>query len=597
MGRGFFVALASRRGDRAADHLAELVASRIEAETDWTSRRGLDGLRLWTGGCAPLSVQCTPEALVIGDLFDGGGRPTRPPLSSDPRTAADAGRALARHAWGRYVALLTDRPSGGVAAFRDPSGFVECLFWAVEDGVHLVTSDFCALPPWLRPRRLAMNWDRIAGVAARPAACTTESLFDDIQSAEPGGLVWVTGGPPDLLWSPAAFTGPAPAPLQAGEVVASVDRATAALCGAHDVLLAELSGGLDSAIVAASVKAAGLTGRVAQWLNRRGGRPESDEQIYAQAVCSALGVELTAFPKPWRPLTEQDLRETARTFHPSVTAMDAGSDHDAVERLRATGATALLSGQGGDAVFFQMPSCSVLADAVRLAGPSALVSSLPVNVARRTRRSVWEVLAEASRELRGNTRAPQVSSFVTAEVRALAGGNEHAWVRAARARGVPPAKRLQIEAIANCHIYHDESRRAQVADLLFPLLAQPVVELCLSIPAPDLAGGAFDRPFARLAFADRLPEVVRLRRDKGNMSAFFGRLIAASLETLRPHLLDGCLAGAGVLDRVALGRLLDPEALMRDPRVTELLWAAALESWVRYWQGQAPDSAAAPRRR
>jgi hypothetical protein len=76
-------------------------------------------------------------------------------------------------------------------------------------------------------------------------------------------------------------------------------------------------------------------------------------------------------------------------------------------------------------------------------------------------------------------------------------------------------------------------------------------------------------------------------------------MVAMSLEFLRPHLLDGCLCEAGLLDRGRLDRMLDPAALIwgEAGAPTDVLIAAAVESWVRHWQGRLPDSPAAPRPR
>ena len=131
--------------------------------------------------------------------------------------------------------------------------------------------------------------------------------------------------------------------------------------------------------------------------------------------------------------------------------------------------------------------------------------------------------------------------------------------------------------------------------MIYPLLAQPIIELCLSLPVELLAGGPDDRPFARAALASRVPDVVRQRRSKGSLTAYFARLLAASRDALLPFLADGCLADAGLLDRAAIARHLDPTQLIWAPRPAELLTAAAVEAWARYWQGRAPDSPHAQR--
>ena len=163
------------------------------------------------------------------------------------------------------------------------------------------------------------------------------------------------------------------------------------------------------------------------------------------------------------------------------------------------------------------------------------------------------------------------------------------------ARNAAPGKRLQVRALANCQLYSGDCRAGRAGELVSPLLAQPVVELCLAIPSPILAGGDHDRAFAREAFADHLPDLVRLRRAKGAMTNHYARWVARSLDVLRPHLLDGRLCAAGLIDRTALEQALDPQQLIRSPQSAAIFSAAMVESWVAHWQGQVPDSPLAVR--
>ena len=115
-------------------------------------------------------------------------------------------------------------------------------------------------------------------------------------------------------------------------------------------------------------------------------------------------------------------------------------------------------------------------------------------------------------------------------------------------------------------------------------MSPPVVEHCLSIPAPPLAIGEVDRPFARAAFADRLPPENLTRRAKGDVTVFFSKSLAASLPALRPYLLEGRLAGAGLIDPAKLEPLLHPEPMIWRDSVGEVMLAAYLEAWVRTWE-------------
>jgi asparagine synthase (glutamine-hydrolysing) len=134
-------------------------------------------------------------------------------------------------------------------------------------------------------------------------------------------------------------------------------------------------------------------------------------------------------------------------------------------------------------------------------------------------------------------------------------------------------------------------------DLIHPLLAQPMIELCLAIPSFELVRGGRDRALAREAFAAWLPPAVVQRRSKGGLFSWYARLAAASAPALRAHLLDGVLAGAGLLDRAAVEAALDPDDLIRTGDGVDLIAAAAVESWVRHWQTRIPDAAGAARPR
>lgn len=501
--------------------------------------------------------------------------------------------------WGRYVAILADRPSGGTSVLRDPSGLLEALTWRTQDGDHVVSSDPFGLPEGLRPPWPSLNWDRITAYVGLLSAATTEPLFDGLTAIGPGELHDLASGGAELIWRPSTF---AAAPLDAvdgvaEELVRRVDACTAALVEPHAKVLMALSGGLDSSIVAASLAAVGAGPKVACWLNRAGDRRDGDERTYARAVTDRLGMPLTAVAKPLTPLEPGDLAEIGRFFWPAINAVDPARDRDELARLRSRHATGLVSGDGGDAVFLQAPHAAIWDDLYGREGLRALFSPVLADVARRSRQSVWRVLAQAHALRRGRTPPTMAPSrFATRRVRETVQANRHRWVDDAHAAGVPAGKRLQIQAIANCQVFRGESRRAREADLIFPLLAQPVVELCLRIPTPVLAGAAYDRAFARSAFADRLPLEVRDRRGKGNLAGYFSRLVAASLPTLRPYLIEGCLAEAGVLDRDRLNAALDPAQLLHGTRGNELLILCAVEAWVRYWQTRMPDTLGAARR-
>jgi asparagine synthase (glutamine-hydrolysing) len=610
MSRRDFIALAWPCQAHDASGRAQTLATRLQAEGGWRRAGATERLIVWTRAAAPLPVHALPGGggFVVGDLFPMPGAPAQRAVFDDPRIGfgppGETAHHLSRAFWGRYAALIHGPSGGGVSVYRDPSGLLECMTWSLGDGVDVITSDLLETPVWLRPPRAFLNWDRIALAVAAPSVATTPSLLDDIEVVGPGERLEICDGPRgrEAIWTPAGHAGVTRADLGEieDEVVRRVDLCTSALVRGHDRVIVELSGGLDSSILAGAVGATGLSAKVAQWVNYLDQHPGADERAFARSVTERLGVELTIARKSPAALTEADLAELGPQFRPAIGGADAHRDREEAQRLRQAGATAILSGQGGDGAFFQFPSPLVVADEVRRRGWSTLSWPIVADVARRTHQSVWNILRDVRAALRGaDLRPSPVSALLTPQTRAFAEGAEHEWVREARNRGLPPGKVLHVQGIAVTHVYGGPSRRLQQADILLPLFAQPVLELCLSIPTPDLAGGSYDRPFARNAFAARLPPAVLNRRTKGALSGYFAQLVANSLDTLRPYLLDGCLCDAGVLDRALLDQVLDPQQLIgaHGLAATDVLTAATAEAWVRHWQGRTPDSLQAGRHR
>lgn len=605
--RPAYVALAY--SPNAPDSVAKAtdVQQRLRASGEWTCSGALAGLQVWIRPerSPPVLSLRGGSGFLLGDLFPSPGHLLRAGDSHEPsewREPIDLARWLVRSRWGRYVAIIRPRDGGPPAVLRDPSGMLNAMAWTLGDGLDVVASEMTHVPGWLQPRWPFLNWDRITSFVAVPTAMTTEALVDDVNVVAPGELLSLGPGAPTsaVIWTPAeqAKNGATDLSEAAEEVVRRVDACTRDLVGLYDRVVMELSGGLDSSIVAGALGATGMSHRVAEWLNYVDDRPEANESAFARAVTDGLGVDLTT-PRDWAtPLDLLSLRELSTEFWPAIGGMDAGRDRDELQRLRSVGAGAMVSGQGGDGAFFQFPSALVIADEFTRRGARTLASPILGAVARRTRQSVWGVLGQVLASRRGRERRPGVTSLLLTPAAAeWAGRAEHRWVRDARSRGLPPGKVLHIQGIAVTHLYRGPSRRLSAADIILPLFAQPVLEHCLSIAVPDLAGESYDRPFARRAFADRLPAKVLNRRTKGDMSTYYARFVTSSLATLRPYLLEGCLCEARILDREILDRTLDPQQLISGPpgAAVNILNAAAVEAWVRHWQTRVPDATTAGR--
>lgn len=349
MTRRAFLTLSWCGGDAGSAGRADEFGARL-AKDGWRARAKTDRLAVWTRDATWPTVTRLGGGVVVGSVHARPGGAAWPPApgaaASDPIAVA---RRLAAEAWGAYVAILPPPTRDPAAVFRDPSGALGCVTWGLGDSLHLVTDDLATVPGWLWPRRMALDWNRIAAVLAAPTAGTTDPLFDDMTGVGPGQLRTLGADRPAVaIWSPFAFARDAGPDLPAigEELVRRVDTAVETLVGGHDRVVMELSGGLDSSILAGAIGATALSGRVTHWLNYRDGRPEADEARFARAVTERLGVPLHEQPKTFEPVEAEALREIGRFSRPAIGAVDAMRDRFETELLRQAGATAIVSGQG-----------------------------------------------------------------------------------------------------------------------------------------------------------------------------------------------------------------------------------------------------------
>jgi asparagine synthase (glutamine-hydrolysing) len=560
----------------------------------WFRSHRVGRLEVWSRSERPATVVwCEASAAVV--IGRSIRRSARGECKADQAVVARA-QALCARVWGAYVAIFQDGAPRGIWAFRDPSGALDAVAWKRGE-LQVLASGVADLPRSLWPDRFALDWDVIADHVARPISISARSALSGIEALTPGTLHRLDDVKTcHAIWRPSQWA-PQSAEVEpdlAERLVETMCGVVGALAGDHPTILCEASGGLDSSIVLAGMVASGLSGRVAGLLNYVGDRPESDEGRWAGLLADQWRLPLQVGVRELSPFDpEQDFALLAGDVRPPVSALDTWRDRDTADRLRASGATALVTGMGGDAALFQMPTALILADLWRARGVSGAGDPIVGELARWLRRSIWSIGGEALRHAR---RPPaQRFAFLGPRARGLPRAAAHPWLEDLSM--VPPAKQLQIEGFAALQRTSGRNRRAMAAEVIHPLMSQPVMELCLSIPSWVQVRGGRDRGLAREAFRPLLPADVVDRRSKGALTSHFSRRVAASLDALRPHLLDGVLASAGVLDRRAMEAALDADSLLWRADGLDLIMAAAVESWVRHWQRYVPDSLSAPRDR
>lgn len=580
---GHYLLVVRRPDDAAAEALSAALAdlARTAALTVWDLNRNA-----WLavdGPHAPKTLEVGPWTL-IGDVFNRQ-RPVLPRTRPEDPWAYE--RKLVARFWGRYVGVRFSRDHQLSAILRDPSGALECIAWS-QDGLTIVASD---APDWL-VRKLRPPWrinvERLDQALRNPLMSSGPLLIDGPVAIDPGTVQPVPlEGPAHPIWRPADIAcrslEPTPALEDAARLLRdAIDEAVTGLAGASGPVAAEVSGGLDSSLVASSlVQSSPAT--VTLWLSAYGATPEADERLYVAALAAALGIDPLCVPHATGPMTEAWLERTSRGLRPGVNALDRPHDMDWAARLGPAGVRALMTGKGGDSILLQRSTADVFTDSWRARGWRALLSPDVPRLAATNEISVWSMIREARRHGREGSRLPvRDEGFLTARPDGPSDAPPvHPWLADCEAFG--PAKTMQIAGVLDSVSRHGPSMLTEAVDVRHPLCAQPVIEACLALPTPLLTHGGRDRGLARHAFRERLPAAILDRRSKGDMTRIYGRMILDNLGVLRPWLLDGRLAALGIIDRAAADRLLTRESLIWRGYYSSIIVAAAFEGWVRAW--------------
>lgn len=527
------------------------------------------------------------HSFLAGTLFDGAAPAD---LSSiEPQGDLRATCAfLARKRWGRYT-LLDQSPGalGHLAVFPDPIGMRTPSTW-VHAGVRIVATDPV---PWLRqapPSDFGIDWIALGRLVAHSALIGDIDLLTGVTMLEAGVLTHMspTGFSRDRLWHPRDYcTAKRPAiATDSAEVLRLVDACVSAWTHGAAPQMVELSGGLDSAIVAASL---------AQWtsapipaFNFHADDLAGDERRYARETAQRLDLAYEEVALTPRSLCEADFTDLAVGTRPGIGSGSLFHDRWLANRAKSLGMRALFTGRGGDALFFQHPTPAIAGD-LWPKGPPGALGRLE-SIARWTQTPIWSVARHALFRGHGGRFDFPASPFAT-QVERVAPDR---WI--GDLRGLPAAKRLQIAGLAADRSAFGPSCCSATMDVFHPLLSQPLIEYMLGQSAMILTDGRRDRALARAAFADRLPEAMIARRGKGSLTVFFGRTLAQSSAFLQSQLLDGVLANAGLLNRAVLERAIDRDMLMQEDCYSALLGLLMIEHWARYWIGFVQSAASPP---
>lgn len=567
--------------DRSPSERVARFAQVMQADHNLSVLHERSGLAVFGVSGAPHLVLPDNGGVIWGHLFNRGSGWT-PAVATQNGLDAPVETFVAA-CWGGYLAIRTSL--GVTEILRDPSGEVPC-YHATVDGTHVFTS---------RPHLLfdagllacELDWTIVAQALAWRDLRPARTALRGVSELQPGMAARLSGDRLETrcVWSPWSFTEENPDLREPAAAVHAV-RETATFCltawaGSFRKPIVEVSGGLDSAIVAAIVRQSNEAPLCLTFAPIPG---DPDETPYARAVASHLGLPLET-----RVLDLADVDVTwsdARLLpRPCARNFAQALDRPSARLAAATGADAFFSGGGGDNVFGYSQSIAPVLDRLARQGFGSGALATVNDVARIAQTDIWQVLLRVVRrrlrprpkplwKLRANFLAPGVAASLP-----LPFG--HPWVEPPA--GSLPGKHAHVMSLIGVQNHVECFGRLDLGPLVFPLLSQPLMELCLSIPSWAWVAGGRNRAIARDAFADLLPASVIARQSKGAFDGFAVRLIDASRDVLRSMLLDGALARHGLINKDAVARALDGRD-QDDEAIVQILAFADVEAWVRAWE-------------
>jgi asparagine synthase (glutamine-hydrolysing) len=509
---------------------------------------------------------------------------------------------------GMFAIALWDAPRGRLVLARDRLGKKPLVWTRLSDGTFAFASELKALhalPGFVREPDLAAL-DAYLALQYVPG---TRTGLRGVHRLEPGTLLVVEGDvqTAERHWEPRIDPDPRSDELWLERVRAEVTSAVRKRLAADVPLGALVSGGIDSAIVVASMAQA--SSEPVRTFTVGFSDERYDERPYARAVAER-----------WSTRHEEIVLEpdAAATLPRLAAAFDEPLGDEAALPLfliceaAHRSVTVALVGDGGDESFagYERYAAMTLADRVPLPSPIAgagarVLRALPAG--RNERRSGTfraARLLEAAAAPRAERYGELMQVFTLAQRADLWTDDAKEQIGALTSPGFllgpapgPKTTGLQLLDLAT-YLPGDLLPKSDIAsmahslELRSPLLDHRVVELGLSLPDSLKQRGRTGKIALRRAFAAELPPIVA-ERGKSGFGVPLARWFREDLRPLaRELLLDDRARGRGWFRQSAVERLLDEHAAGRADHGHRLWTLVMLELWQRTHVDAAQSGAA-----
>lgn len=490
---------------------------------------------------------------------------------------------LLKEYWGSYIALFFDEQRAQI--LRDPSASQECL-WFNDKNRRLVFSDVNALYK-NTINRFNINLEYVAANLYLGRLNNNKSALKNVFNLKPGYILDIESCRIKQIWSPIQFVHSIEKnpdiknlELRLKETIIDCIKAWA---DTYDSVLLNLSGGLDSCVVALCIKLFSKTTLNA--LNISFDSVAGDEVKFAKELCDKFDIPLSIFK-----LTNSKikLRDKFKIFPPQHRPLKYGLGFECLEEeellLKEKNIQAIFSGCGGDALFQSRNSSFISQDYFKEKGFKGLFN-VSRRVAELTDRTVWDLYLNSilSKYLKGRKYLYEGSinkNLIHKKYSNIIDNDtvSHPWHE--QIQNLNNGKKFQISGLVDTENFYTYRKTSEYVDIIHPLLSQPIIELCLSIPSYILTPNLINRGLLRSSFKSFLPESIILRRSKGKIGNYYDELIKFNYEDICTELQNGNLIDSEILSKEWLKHNLVKGKSDQDIRM-QLFQLLTMESWFK----------------
>ena len=604
-----YVALSWNVEDKdQSEHAERFSRALTSSSRDWKSVYEASGLKVYhathPGGAFRAYVLKHDTGVIVGRVFSKGSNEhiSRSVTEFDYRESNAISRSNGRHLvenyWGQYVAFLSGREHNHRHILRDPSGGMHC-FMTKKLGVHIILSDVDDYT-YLNSVPSSIDWHHITAFFMHMTLVTNTTGFKDVTQVYAGECVKLVGDEKpsrSFYWNPVN--------VYEADSVESVEEARLLLrntivdCinawrSCYDGIIHELSGGLDSSIVAACLGKSEDPGGILcfHYFTKM---TEGDERVYARIAAESAGCEFVEQLASTSEVSLENQLSRKRVATPAVQSFRPKPELLQERLAKERGVGAMFSGQGGDHLFQEGAYKTIATDFFLRHGVTKKLAGIMIDTSHLTGESFWSVLSTI---ISHGILRKSYNPYSVLEVPSILTGSAvtslqpsmytHPWVE--HATHLPPTKIEHVFSVVDSQAFYQLPRT--YAEQIHPLISQPIIELSLQIPSHVLSYRGRSRGLLRDAFRDDVPEKIINRYTKGGTTSYFNQMLVDGIDYIRELLLDGALVREKIVDRKKLEDSLSEEQLLLGEQRRAVLNAVRAETWLDNWRGLKQRTAA-----